>query len=92
MPKIYHKCLHALSFKEAAERLQQALGKLEKKYGLIADWEEEGLARIACRGIAGTLKLSPGKVLVNINLPFLLIPLKGKIEANLGHELERLLG
>ena len=83
--------------KEEARRRAEALAKgMEEKLGIRWHWEGDqirfdvpgGMAK----GATGTVHVDPGDVRVEVDLPFLLRPVKGTVESKINQKLDALLG
>jgi putative polyhydroxyalkanoate system protein len=86
---------HSLPKDEARKRAEELAKSLEEKLGLEWRWNGEDLVFEAPRGPAkgtkGRVRVLPAEVSVEIDLPFLLRMLKGKIESKVLEKLDRLL-
>jgi putative polyhydroxyalkanoate system protein len=91
MPQISYKHSHSLAEEEAKERVSLLLESFSRKYGFSAEWVRRDHAQVAGRGVHGTLDLHPGRVVFNLDLSFLLSPLKARIESAIAQEMERAL-
>lgn len=86
---------HTLSTEEARKRAEELAKSLEEKLGLVWHWEGDRLVFEApggaARGTKGAVQVTKDEVCVEINLPFLLRMLKGKVESKVREKLDRLL-
>lgn len=91
MPKVYVQHSHSLEQEEARARLRALIRGFEEKYRFKADWVEPDRAKVSGQGVKGTLSLVPGKVTFDLDLTFLLSPLKARIESGIASEVARAL-
>jgi putative polyhydroxyalkanoate system protein len=89
MPKISISRNHSLSSTVIKQRLVDLGEKLQAKYQAKTSWDGDKTMNVKGPGVDGKLTLSEGKVDVNLDLGFLLSPMKGKIEEALTKELDR---
>lgn len=89
MPKISISRNHSLSTTVIKQRLVDLGEKLQAKYQAKTSWQGDNTMNVKGPGVEGKLTLSEGKVDVNLDLGFLLSPMKGKIEEALTKELEK---
>jgi putative polyhydroxyalkanoate system protein len=86
---------HSLPREEARRRAEELAKSLEEKLGLEWRWNDDRLVFDAPRGPAkgtkGSVRVTPEEVSVEIDLPFFLRMLKGKIESKVREKLDRLL-
>jgi len=86
---------HALPRDEARKRAEELARSMEAKLGLVWHWEDDRLVFEAPRGPAkgtkGLVRVSAEEVSVEIDLPFFLRMLKGKVEGKVQEKLDRLL-
>jgi putative polyhydroxyalkanoate system protein len=87
MPKIDLSQSHALPIAEVRRRVDEVKGELESKYGLACKWDSDTQMSVSGKGVTGTIKVQPAVVAVNLDLSFLLSPMKGKIEERLKTQL-----
>ncbi len=80
---------HNLSTDELRTRLNALNGKLKDKFGLDASWDNDSRASVSGKGVKGSVEMTPSKLSVDLKLGMLLRPLKGKIEAALNEELDK---
>lgn len=91
MPKLTVEQTHTLSADEAKQRLQDLSDKLASKYGINATWTSPTEAKVERTGVSGKIICGTNKVSVNLDLAFMLTPMKGQIEEKLKKELARCL-
>ena len=89
MPKINISRNHALPPAVLKQRLVDLGEKLQAKYQAKTSWEGDKTMNVKGPGVEGKLSIGDNKVDVNLDLGFLLSPMKGKIEEALTKELER---
>ena len=89
MPKISISRNHSLPTTVIKQRLVDLGTKLQDKYQAKTSWDGEKTMNVKGPGVDGKLTLNEGKVDVNLDIGFLLSPMKGKIEEALTKELER---
>ena len=91
MPKVVIEQSHALEAVEVKKRLDGLNEKLSTRYGIDAEWHSPTEARFKGKGASGTIRCKPGMVVVDIELPFLMTPLKSQVESRVRTELEKAL-
>lgn len=89
MARIKIEQSHQVTADEARKRLDQMNQDLSDKYGLNVKWHSDTEARVERTGVTGTIKIEAQKVLVDLDLAFMLSPLKGTIENRIRDELKR---
>ena len=89
MPKISISRNHSLSPAVLKQRLVDLGEKLQTKYQAKTSWEGEKTMNVKGPGVEGKLSITDTKVDVNLDIGFLLSPMKGKIEEALTKELDR---
>lgn len=86
---------HSLPNETARERAEELAKSLQEKLGLEWHWTDDRLVFEAPRGPAkgtkGSVRVTAEEVSVEIDLPFFLRMLKGKIESKVQEKLDRLL-
>jgi putative polyhydroxyalkanoate system protein len=80
---------HKHGTEEAKRRANTLLAKLEKDQGVKGAWAGDTFNITA--PAKGTCEVTATIVRIQLDLPFLLRPLKGKIESKINEELERTL-
>jgi putative polyhydroxyalkanoate system protein len=91
MPKLTITQAHALPLDQVKARLEGLANRLAAKYGIEAKWTSERQASISRTGVSGVIQIADDKVTVNLDLSFLLSPLKDKVESRVGQELRNAL-
>jgi putative polyhydroxyalkanoate system protein len=89
MPKISITRPHSLSPAVIKQRINDLGEKLQSKYQAKTSWDGEKAMNVKGPGVEGKLTISDNKVDVNLDLGFLLSPMKGKIEEAITKELDR---
>ena len=87
---------HALPKEEAKKRAEElAKGDAAEVRAYSGDWEGDHIRfeapRGAAKGTTGTVEVGDKEVRVQIDLPFLLRMLKGKVESKVNEKLDQLL-
>ena len=90
MPKINLSRNHSLPAAVIKQRLTDLGSKLQEKYQAKTSWADDKTLNVKGPGVDGKLVIGGDKVDVNLDLGFMLSPLKGKIEETLGRELDKL--
>jgi putative polyhydroxyalkanoate system protein len=91
MPKLTIEQTHSLAADEVRRRLDTLSERLSQKYGIDARWTSDTEASVKGSGASGTIQMQPGKVVVSVDLSFVLSPVKGKVETRIRDELLRAL-
>jgi putative polyhydroxyalkanoate system protein len=86
---------HALPKEEAKKRAEQLASTMGQRFELDWRWEGDRIVfdapRGAAKGTRGTVDVGDKEVRVQIDLPFLLRMLKGKVESKVNEKLDALL-
>ena len=86
---------HALAKEEAKNRAEQLAKGMEAKLDLKWRWEGDHIRFEApsgpAKGTTGTVEVTDSSVRVQIDLPFLLRVLKGKVESKVNEKLDQIL-
>jgi putative polyhydroxyalkanoate system protein len=80
----------SVSAEEARRRLEQLSTDLRDRYGLEPVWVSPTEVAIKRSGASGTLRIESGLIRVDVNLSFVLTPLRNEIESRIRHELGEL--
>jgi putative polyhydroxyalkanoate system protein len=88
MPKISISRNHSLSPAVIKQRITELGDKLQSKYQAKTSWDGDKAMNVKGPGVEGKLTISDSKVDVNLDLGFLLSPMKGKIEEAITKELD----
>jgi putative polyhydroxyalkanoate system protein len=87
---------HELQMDTARERAETLAKELEGKLGINWRWEGDRIRFHAdagkAKGAKGAVSVSNSSVRVEIDLPFLLRPLKGMVEGKVRDRLDKLVG
>ncbi len=90
MPKINLSRNHSLPPAVIKQRISDLGSKLQEKYQAKTSWVDDKTLTVKGTGVEGKLVIGGDKVDVNLDLGFMLTPLKGKIEETLSRELDKL--
>ena len=86
---------HTLSKDEAKRRAEDLARSMDEKLGLTWRWEGDHIRFEApggaAKGTTGTVEVTDSVVRVQIDLPFLLRVLKGKVESKVNEKLDQVL-
>lgn len=89
MPKISISRPHSLAPAVLKQRITDLGEKLQSKYQAKTAWKDDKTMDVKGPGVEGKLTIANDKIDVNLDLGFLLSPMKGKIEEALTKELDR---
>jgi putative polyhydroxyalkanoate system protein len=89
MPSIAVKRRHSLDHKRAKAAAEKIARDLKKRFELEYAWEGDHIA-FERPGLSGTLRVGKTDVRLDVELSFLLLPLKGSIERAIDRELDTL--
>jgi putative polyhydroxyalkanoate system protein len=86
---------HSLDIEEAKKRAEALAQGLEQKIGIRWRWDGDVIRFDApggaAKGATGVVRVEPSAVRVEIDLPLLLRPMKGMVEAKVNQKLDALL-
>ncbi|AKT38056.1 polyhydroxyalkanoic acid system family protein [Chondromyces crocatus] len=86
---------HTLSKDDAKARAEQLIRGMEEKLGIRWKWAGENIEfeapEGAAKGAKGKVTLSASEIRVEIDLPFLLRPMKGMVESKVNERLDKLI-
>jgi putative polyhydroxyalkanoate system protein len=85
---------HALPVEELRKKVDQMSGSLEAKYAVHGHWQGDEMVLEGSgmtRGVKGRIKVDAATVLVELDLPLLLRPMKGQVEESIARKLDKLL-
>jgi putative polyhydroxyalkanoate system protein len=86
---------HSLDKEEARARAEKLAKGMEEKLGIRWRWEGEKITfdapSGAAKGATGTVHVDPAAVRVEVDLPFLLRPMKGMVEGKINEKLDQLI-
>jgi putative polyhydroxyalkanoate system protein len=91
MPSIAIKRRHRLEPKKAKAAAQKVINDLSARYQLACEWDGDQV-EFERPGVSGHMDLRKNEVLLDVQLSFLMTPLKGPIERAINEELDRLFG
>lgn len=87
---------HALASDEVRRRAEDLARDMEGKIGIKWRWEGDAIRfdtpSGAAKGVTGEVSVSTTEVRVQIDLPFLLRAIKGKIEGKVKDKLDAIIG
>ena len=86
---------HGLDKEEAKKRAEQLAKRLEEKIGIRWRWEGDKITFDAPSGMAkganGNVSVDGAQIRVEIDLPFMLRPMKGMVEGKVNDKLDQLI-
>jgi putative polyhydroxyalkanoate system protein len=86
---------HALSKEEAKKRAEELASSMQQRFELDWRWDGDRIVfdapRGAAKGTKGIVDVGDKEVRVQIDLPFMLRVLKGKVESKVNEKLSALL-
>ena len=91
MPKLTIEQPHALDSGAVKQRLDQLNHSLATKYGVDSRWTSSTMVAFSRTGASGTVEVQAGKVVVKVDLAFVLSPVKDKVQARIQEELKKAL-
>lgn len=91
MPSIEIHRRHHKSLKEAKAAVERVADKIAEKFDVACGWNGNTM-EFERSGVHGKIRLAKGEVLVTANLGFLLMALRGTIEAEIHKVLDREFG
>lgn len=87
MPKIAMQKQHSLTTDQAREKVDRLATSLKDKYGLTGSWSGNRY-QFKRTGVSGCVSLEDKRVSVEVDLSFLLSPLKGQVEEAMKKKLD----
>lgn len=81
---------HKLPHKKAKAAAEKIAKDLEKRYGLDYEWNGDHLD-FERPGLSGCMRVGKDSIALDVSLGFLLSPLKGTFEREIGAQLDKLL-
>ena len=90
MPKVEVRCPHRMPADEARHCVERLSKDLREKFALQHRWVSHTECQVERTGISGAIKIEPDQVVAFLDLSFALSPMKGKIEARIKDEFNRL--
>ena len=91
MPSISIRRRHSLDHKKAKAAAQKIARDLGKRFGLEHEWDGDQVS-FERPGLSGNMHVGKSELRLEVELSFLLTPLKGPIEQAIHKELDALLG
>ncbi|NMC70361.1 MAG: hypothetical protein GYA57_09885 [Myxococcales bacterium] len=85
---------HAMPVEELRKKVDQISGSLEAKYAVHGRWQGDEMLLEGSgmtRGVKGRIKLEASTVLIELDLPLLLRPMKGQVEESIARKLDKVL-
>jgi putative polyhydroxyalkanoate system protein len=92
MATIEIKRSHSVPLEELKKKLDGMSGSLEAKYSVKGHWAGEDMLLEGsgmARGVKGRIRVDATQVLVELDLPLLLRPMKGQIEESIARKLDK---
>lgn len=80
MPKIEIAQNHNMDAAEVKKRLDSLSKELGEKYEIKSKWVSDTKAEVNRSGVTGHIMIEPKRVVVALDLSFVMTPLKGTIE------------
>jgi putative polyhydroxyalkanoate system protein len=90
LPNISIKRRHKLDPKHARAAAQKIAKDLNKRFGLICQWDGDDVTFDGV-GVSGNMQVGKSQIKLDVQLSFLLSPLKGPIEREINKQLDTLL-
>jgi putative polyhydroxyalkanoate system protein len=91
MPTIAIKRRHKLETKKAKAAAQKVIEDLSARYQLACSWDGDQV-KFERPGVSGRMHLGINEILLDVQLSFLMTPLKNPIQRAINEELDRLFG
>ena len=91
MPTISVKRRHKLEHKKARAAAQKIAEDLNKRFDLVCRWNGDDVS-FERPGLSGNMRVGKSEIALEVQLSFLLTPLKGPIERAIRDELDALFG
>ncbi len=91
MPKFEVEIPHRLSADEVCIRLERARAKLEQDYGATCVWPDARTLTVVRKGLSARVTIEETKVVVNVELAFLMAPMASSVRSGLQKRLTDLL-
>jgi putative polyhydroxyalkanoate system protein len=85
---------HSLPVEELHKHVDQMSGSLEAKYAVHGRWEGAEMVLEGSgmtRGVKGRIKFDATTLLVELDLPLLLRPMKGQVEESITRKVDKIL-
>lgn len=78
---------HELSHEQARQAVETLISQLAERYEVDYHWQEDSLY-FTRTGVGGQIDLEPGAIHINIQLGFLLAPIKSALEQEIQRQLD----
>ena len=91
MPTISIKRRHKLPHTKAKSAARKIAEDLHKRFDLVCRWEGDDVV-FERPGVSGTMRVGKSDIQLDVQLSFLMTPLKGTIERAIRDELDNLFG
>ena len=91
MPAISIRRRHKLDPKKAKAAAQKVVKDLSARYQLACSWDGDQV-QFERPGVSGRMHLGKSEIVLDVQLSFLMTPLKSPIERAINEELDRLFG
>jgi putative polyhydroxyalkanoate system protein len=91
MPTITIQRRHKLDHKKAKVAAQKVAKDLHQRFDLECTWDGDNVS-FQRPGVSGDMRVGKSDVELNVQLSFLMTPLKGPIENAIRNELDKLFG
>ena len=91
MPTISIKRRHKLDHKKARVAAERIAKDLNRRFELVYEWDGDNVS-FERPGLSGNMHVGKNNVRLDVQLSFLLTPLKGPIEREIHKELDLLFG
>ena len=91
MPTISIQRRHKLDHKNAKAAAQKIAADLHQRFDLECTWDGDNVS-FQRSGLSGEMRVGKNDVELNVQLSFLMTPLKGPIEKAIRNELDTLFG
>jgi putative polyhydroxyalkanoate system protein len=96
MPKLNVTKQHSVPLDEAKTRIKALVEDFRNEYSSVVKsvtWSPDGTSAVADgKGFDGAFKVDASHVRVDVDLSFVLTPIKGKVEATLKRKLDEAFG
>ena len=89
MPSISIRRRHSLDHKKAKAAAQKVARDLDQRFDLVHEWDGDQV-NFERPGLSGSMHVGKTEVRLDVELSFLLLPLKGPIEQAIHKELDAL--
>ena len=88
---------HRLPLAEVRQRAEHLARRIEQRLSVVWRWETDDLLQLTAppgpaSGARGQVRLTPGQVDIEVDLPFALRPARRLLEGKLNDKLDALLG